>query len=179
TCLIGDECGCWPRPLGRSGWVTTPATSCRDASSASSVGTANSGVPKKTIRRMSPFSGARELPDLLHDEVALDAAHAIEKEQPVQMVHLMLEGAREQIGAFDDALLAVSIESLDDRALRARDRRVEAGHAQAAFFLQLHPFPLDERRVDEHHQDVRFVPHRKVDDENTHGLTDLRGRQAD
>ena len=41
-----------PRPRGRSGCVTTPTTVCGEAaSSASSVGTANSGVPKKTMRR--------------------------------------------------------------------------------------------------------------------------------
>ena len=41
----------WPRPRGRSGCVTTPITECGDAaSSASSAGTANAGVPKNTMR---------------------------------------------------------------------------------------------------------------------------------
>ena len=40
----------WPRPRGRSGWVTTPTTVCGEArSSASSDGTAKAGVPKNTI----------------------------------------------------------------------------------------------------------------------------------
>ena len=38
------------RPWGRSGWVTTPTTWYRSPSSARSEGTANCGVPKKTIR---------------------------------------------------------------------------------------------------------------------------------
>jgi len=48
------EGGWWllfvPVVAGRSARVTTPATGCRERSSASSVGTANSGVPKNTRR---------------------------------------------------------------------------------------------------------------------------------
>ena len=39
-----------PRPRGRSGCVTTPTTRWREASSAASVGTAKSGVPKNAMR---------------------------------------------------------------------------------------------------------------------------------
>ena len=52
SALTGPGVTRWPRPRGRSGWVTTPAVSCRDPSSASSVGTANRGVPKNTTRRV-------------------------------------------------------------------------------------------------------------------------------
>ena len=38
------------RPRGLSGCVTTPTTGWRDASRASSVGTAKAGVPKNTMR---------------------------------------------------------------------------------------------------------------------------------
>src|SRR5271170_2168096 len=41
-------CNSIPRPAARSGCVTTRATSCPAAITASSVGTANSGVPQKT-----------------------------------------------------------------------------------------------------------------------------------
>src|SRR5262245_57038538 len=37
-------------PAGRSGWVKTATNSCPAATSASSAGTANAGVPAKTMR---------------------------------------------------------------------------------------------------------------------------------
>ena len=51
----------WPRPRGRSGCVTTPTTACADCSSASSEGTANAGVPKKTIRERGHHLPARDI----------------------------------------------------------------------------------------------------------------------
>ena len=48
--LMGASLGCCPRPRGRSGCETTATTLWVDSRSASSVGTANEGVPKKTTR---------------------------------------------------------------------------------------------------------------------------------
>src|SRR5262245_1798501 len=78
--LTGASDVFWPRPRGRSGCVTTPTTACDDARSASSVGTANAGVPKNARRRpltVSPLARARQLLDPSNDEIALDPAQAI------------------------------------------------------------------------------------------------------
>src|SRR5580658_10265723 len=50
-CLTGDATSSRPRPLGRSGWVTTRWILCPAAASFSRVGTANCGVPQKTRLR--------------------------------------------------------------------------------------------------------------------------------
>ena len=50
--------------------------------------------------RRSPFPGARQLADPPDDQIALDAAQAIDEQRAVEMIHLVLEGAREQAGAF-------------------------------------------------------------------------------
>src|SRR5436305_11119516 len=49
----GGSCGCWPRPARRAGWVTTRTGARPAPTSAARVGTANSGVPKKTIRSIA------------------------------------------------------------------------------------------------------------------------------
>src|SRR5918995_6586431 len=50
-----------PRPLGASGLDTTPTTSCRDLTRASSEGTATPGVPAKTIRTAAAYRPASGL----------------------------------------------------------------------------------------------------------------------
>ena len=45
--LTGDGCSAMPRPAGRSGWVSTSATSWPAARMAASACAANSGVPAK------------------------------------------------------------------------------------------------------------------------------------
>ncbi len=54
----------------------------------------------------SPFAGARQLPDLAHDQVALDPAQPIDEQRAVEVIHLVLKRAREQARAFDLALRA-------------------------------------------------------------------------
>src|SRR5829696_8573784 len=51
----------FPRPLGASGRVTTPTTSWRERTRASSEGTATSGVPAKTIRTAAAYRPERGL----------------------------------------------------------------------------------------------------------------------
>ncbi len=64
----------------------------------------------------------------------------------------MLEAAGEQTRAFDNLFASMSIESLYRYSRGTRDRRVEAGNAETAFLLQLHPVANDEFRVDERDQ---------------------------
>src|SRR5262249_27329508 len=70
-----------------------------------------------------------------------------------------------------------SIEALHDGAFGADDGRVEAGHAEAALFFELHAFAREEFGIDHHDQGVRVAAERDVDDENAHRYADLRGGQ--
>src|SRR5436190_5348239 len=95
-------------------------------------------------RRRLPFPGARQLLDLADDQVLLQAAEPIDEQCPVEMVDLVLKAARQQPVPLDDLLLALAIPSFDDRPGGPRDGSVEARHAQAAFFFELHPVTFDE-----------------------------------
>src|SRR6266511_854180 len=59
--LTEEGCGIRCRPLGRSGWVTTAATSkSDDCASADRLGQASSAVPKNTIRSDDMAASQRE-----------------------------------------------------------------------------------------------------------------------
>src|ERR1035441_1499881 len=60
ACFTGDAAAFCPRPLGRSGCVSTAATSWPASTMASSVGTAKAGVPRK-IRRIGAYLPATGL----------------------------------------------------------------------------------------------------------------------
>src|SRR5204863_5610113 len=91
----------------------------------------------------SPLAGARQLPDALHDQVPLDASQAIDEQHPVEMIHLVLKGTGQQPAAFALVFLAAAIQSLDDRTVGPHDGGVEAGNAEAPFFLELHSVTLN------------------------------------
>src|SRR5436190_12093705 len=98
--LTGGAAGCWPRPRGRSGWVTTASTSCPASTIRSSVGTANAGVPRKTRRiggALLPLAAALELFDLALHEVAFEGADVGDVELAEQMIGLVQESAGEEI----------------------------------------------------------------------------------
>lgn len=126
-----------------------------------------------------PFVVPLQLLDLAKDQIALDAAQPIDEDAAVEMIHFVLKRAREQPVALDEAKLAVAIETLDDSSLRAGDRRCEAGHAEAAFILELHAFALDEHGVDEHLQILRLATDRHVHHEDPQRRADLRRCEAD
>src|SRR4051812_38370322 len=86
----------------------------------------------------SPLALARELVDLADDQIALDAAQPVHEQLAVEVIHLVLKGAREQPGPFVLKRLALTIEPLHDGAHRTHHRRVEPRDAEAAFFFQLH-----------------------------------------
>src|SRR5688500_6600844 len=86
-CLTGDSASCCPRPLGRSGCVYTAATSCPALTMCSSVGTANSGVPMKTIRTGSgPLTRLGKFSDLALDQVALEDTDVADVKPAFQVV---------------------------------------------------------------------------------------------
>src|SRR5213076_272761 len=104
-----NETSC-PRPRGRSGWVITPTISISGcASRRLSVGTANEGVPQKTIRiinllrppggrlRHLPLALFPELLDFPFDQVALQHAEVLQKKNPIQVIDLVAKSPRQQI----------------------------------------------------------------------------------
>src|SRR4029077_4934886 len=92
TSFTGEKETSCPRPRGRSGCVITPTISksfC--ARRCFSVGTANDGVPQKTIRIINPLRPLcvrlRHLPlalfpelfDFTPDQIALEHAEVLQK----------------------------------------------------------------------------------------------------
>src|SRR4051812_37253004 len=79
-----------PRPAGRSGWVKTPTTSCGLATSRSSVGTANSGLPMNTTRAIArlllvalgPPDGGGAHPRTLPQPASVPLVHTLGKVGP-------------------------------------------------------------------------------------------------
>src|SRR6476661_4181041 len=113
SALTGDASGGEPaRRRGRSGRVTTKTTRWEARSRARSEGIANSGVPMKTSlmggassRNELPVPGAHLLLDLLLDEAAFEHAQVLDEQVPIEMVQLVIEGAGQEIPAFDRAHL--------------------------------------------------------------------------
>src|SRR5688572_30721361 len=93
-----------PRPPGSAGRVTTPATTWALARTASSTATANSGLPQKTTRMSDPrlvgdpdpLLRHRAAP-LAHHQPALQRAQVVDEEDAVQVIDLVLEGARQEL----------------------------------------------------------------------------------
>src|SRR5713101_2291653 len=96
-----------PRPFSRSGCVTSAATSWPASSSASSEGTAKAPVPRKTTLTAAssspryplllPVVRPGLLAELALEQVALERRQAVDEEQPVDVVDLVAERARQQL----------------------------------------------------------------------------------
>src|SRR5271156_5270520 len=92
-----------PRPLGLSGWVAARTISWPARNTALNVGTANDGVPQKTSfipdlpSDSLPLAGLLQLANLAQDQVTLQGAHALEKQNAVQVIDFMLEGPRQKL----------------------------------------------------------------------------------
>src|SRR5664280_1051033 len=97
VCFTGVGDSCMPRPLGRSGWVATSFTRKPAATSFSSVGTANRGVPQKTKSIMGalPFALLHQLADLALHHVTLQGADVADIELTVEMVGFVHQRARQ------------------------------------------------------------------------------------
>src|SRR5450755_5192599 len=97
--FTGEAASSMPRPLARSGCVTTSFTLNPASTNFSSVGTANSGVPQKTrsITAALPFAQFNELADLALHQVALERADVADVELPVEVIGLVQQRARQQL----------------------------------------------------------------------------------
>src|SRR5215472_12176570 len=125
--------------------------SCPRVISASSVGTANSGVPQKTsltgvtsAAAPSPLSGFLQLANAPLHEVALQGAQVVDEEHTVQMIDLVLHRARQQIVALGLEEFAVHVLRAHLHARRALDLFADLRKAEAAFLFKLLAFALDD-----------------------------------
>src|SRR4051794_271321 len=128
TSATGEATRRRPRPAGASGRGTTATTPCEDCSNASSAGTAGSGVPAKT--RRTPLQRLAEggvrarldhrglgagpvgLADRLHGELALLAVHAVDEQDAVEVVGLVLDAAGQQLRSLEHDRLAEHVLAL-------------------------------------------------------------------
>src|SRR5579863_5900506 len=92
-----------PRPAGRSGCVTMPASFVR-AATTRRLGTAKALVPKKSVFKPRVSSSLGGL-FLLVAQRWTNVLRAIDVKLAVEMVHLVLQTLREQTFAFDANLL--------------------------------------------------------------------------
>src|SRR5829696_6241157 len=131
------------RPTGLSGCVTTATTSNPSPSSARSGAVANSGVPQKSTRTLQLLFGVLvplallgrlerraadeagifvllELP-LRERRGALQDAQVVEEQLAVEMIDLVLQASREQVGRLDLVVVSLEIHRAHDDVLRPLD----------------------------------------------------------
>src|SRR5262249_41977248 len=138
-------------PFSRSGWVTSAATSWPASSSASSEGTANAPVPRKTRRSHSSQSSVRAfLRSLRLSRSRLSGVRRSTNSRPsTWSISWQNARARKRRGPLVRALRAVRVEALDHHARGADGRAAEAGHREAALVVALLALLDHELGVDE------------------------------
>src|SRR6476646_4261420 len=181
--LAGVAARARPRPFSRSGCVTTAATSCPASRRAAREGTAKAPLPRKTTRTgpgsLLPVVGARLLAQLALHEVSLQRSQAVDEQKAVDVVDLVAERAREELGALVGPLLPVRVEPLHDDARRAHGGAAEAGHGQAAFVVPLLALAEHELGVDQLDELAGLLADGEVHDDDAQRHRDLRCGQAD
>src|SRR5574340_1846317 len=90
--LTGLPSAFMPRPAGRSGCVSTSATSCPAEASAATARAANSGVPAKIRRIGLPLHGfAHQLLQLVADAGLLEPRQVFDKHLALEVVPFVLD----------------------------------------------------------------------------------------
>ncbi len=95
------------------------------------------------------------------------------------MIDFVLEGAGEQLGAFQLDGFAVEILGADTDFRGAHDFVADVRKAKAAFFLDLLPFPVDDLRIDEDDFVVGVLLIAEVDDRDALADANLGRGEAD
>src|ERR1035437_5774397 len=179
--FTGDSASVMPRPLGRSGWVAISFTRKPAATSFSSVGTANCGVPQNTRSIMGalPFTLLDQFADLALHHVSFQGADVADIKLAVEMVGFVHQRARQQF--FSAHLDGFTFYILRARGNRARPRHLLAkfGQAQAAFVGSETPFGVDDLGIDEHDLGVRIFLEADINHRHALADADLRRRQTD
>src|ERR1700724_4486059 len=141
----------WPRPRGRSGWVTTPSIWKPGwAIRWRNVGTANAGVPQKTIRSGTaglPFTGFFQFADPAPDQIALQHAEVSEEEKSVEVIDFVAEGAREKPFAAHFKFLPGRILCPHGDVLGPGDISAEARDREASFLFSLLALGVNDFRI--------------------------------
>src|SRR5690606_29551679 len=183
-----------PRPAGRSGCVRTSGTSAPAATIASSVGTANSGVPANAMRRSCTAglqgserlrAGARGLrrlaPRLLQvallDALALQRRQIVDEQLALEVIHLVLDALREQPVRLELERLAVLVERPDLDPLGPLDELVQPRDGQTPLLEALAAVRGEDFRVDEAARLIAPLGH--VDHDDALVNVDLRRSKAD
>ena len=135
TTFTGVGWSFWPRPDGRSGWVTT-SSQCARSANARSAGTAKSLVPKKTPRSLDGGSFFAAFPDvrpfglgfgergvLFFRNGRTDIRRFVDVEHAVEMVHLVLQATTEKTRSVEFDLLAGTVETATYDALESASNR--------------------------------------------------------
>src|SRR5216683_1781505 len=104
----------------------------------------------------------------------VEVGEAIDEEDPVEMIELMLEGARGERARLDAHLLAPAVATFHDHRLVARHLADPSWVAQAAFVSDLHAVVLDDLRIHER-PDLVVVA---LDNANAQRHSNLRRCQA-
>src|SRR5688572_5266492 len=106
-----------------------------------------------SVRRAHLFEVAAVVPVLLlpagQQHLALDGPKVIEEEDAVEVVHLMLDGARRERAHLEPERLAVRIERLDDDLLGTRDVGEHIGNGKASLLGGGAPLGREDPRIDE------------------------------
>src|SRR5213594_1866052 len=132
---------------------------------------------RRNLLEISGLSLARLLP-FREQQAALHGAQVIEKQNAVEVVDLVLNGARLVAVRFDTGTLSFLIERLDDDAKGARDVAEDLRDRQAPLLGGLvFVTPLDDDGIDEHQG--RRVLLADVHDGDTPRDADLVGGEAD
>src|SRR6266852_1427262 len=149
---MADCNGRMPRPPRRSGWVTTSATSWPASRSWLRLGPANIAVPAKTIRNRALRADEFRLHLLLfrfHLAQRVETGQPVGEEDAVQVVDLVLDGARQQRVALDLHRLPLAVEPACHHLHVAFDLADVARNREAALQADLLALPLHHLRVHE------------------------------
>ena len=71
----------------------------------------------------------------------------IEEELTIEMIHLMAEGASEQVGALDSDLFAMEVQPAQNNFSWPNDSRREPWNTQTSFFFKLFTLADDDFRI--------------------------------
>src|ERR1700759_3167986 len=139
--FTGDAAGSIPRPLGRSGCVTTSFTPNPAATSFSSVGTAKSGVPQNTRSIIAglPFALLHKLADLAFHHVAFQGADVTDIESAIEVIGFMHKRTGQQFFSANLDGIALQVLRPSGNLERTRHILAELRNAEAAFARRLPP----------------------------------------
>src|SRR5271157_871519 len=179
--LTGDAANFMPRPLGRSGWVATSLMRKPAATSFSSVGTANSGVPQntKSIMAALPFALLHQLADLALQHVAFQRADVVDVELAVEVIRFVHQGARQQVFPADFKCFAFNVLGTRRDLARSRHLLAKLRQAEATFVGRKPSFGVDDLWIHEHDLGLRIFLKGDIDNGDALADANLRRGQTD